>query len=78
MLVGEAVVVGRAGVAAQGFPEARESGWSGLSLLSCSSYTGHSWEVLGGAQGQLAHFWQRLEVMGRTSEREEKCPGAWA
>lgn len=56
MLVGEAVVVGRAGVAAQGFPEAREPGWSGLSLWSCSSYTGHSREVLGGAHGQLAHY----------------------
>ena len=53
------VVLGRQGVAAQagasdahgisqGFPEARDQGWSGLSFLSCSSYTGHTWEVLGG------------------------------
>lgn len=34
----------------QGFP-----GWSGLSLLSCSFSTSHSWEALGGAHSQLAH-----------------------
>lgn len=59
-------VLGRQGVAAlagahddlgipQGFPDAREQGWSRLSLLSCSFCTSHSGEALGGAHSQLAH-----------------------
>lgn len=60
------VVLGRQGVAAlpgahddlgipQGFPDAREQGWSGLFLLSRSFRTSHSWEALGGAHSQLTH-----------------------
>lgn len=68
MLVGKALArLGRQGVVALagasddlgiplGFPEAREPGWSGLFLLSCSSSIGHSWESLGGAHGQLISY----------------------
>lgn len=49
----------------QSFPEVRDLGWSGLSLLSDSSYTGHSWEALGGAHRQLVYYYAFGRDLGR-------------
>jgi hypothetical protein len=61
----------------QGFPEAKEPGWSGLSL-SCPPApvtAGNPWVNI---HGQLAHpaFGGKLRWDRKMKGRDERCPGS--